>query len=161
MLLLFVPNCSLSQRSGAPSASGVYAPYQTGEDKLALHEKRYEDFQTVQRLKSYLAPIFYGNVDGWVPNGEWDTANESHRVQIPAVDANGDKGERRLYRGESGEDVASGRRMTRRATRNPIHIPPSSGPGVACVCSHVTTPSVRNRTTYRIHHQVQPTRTSS
>jgi len=61
--------------------SGV-CPYQPGEDELALHEKRYEDFQTVQRLKSYLARVFYGSADGWVPNGEWEAAKESHRVQF-------------------------------------------------------------------------------
>lgn len=47
-------------------------PYEMDEDEVSEHKKLFEDFETSQRLRSYLTRKFHGSSDGWVPSAEYD-----------------------------------------------------------------------------------------
>jgi hypothetical protein len=47
-------------------------PYQPTSDELAIHEKYYEDFESLLRLKAWLMQTLGATSDGWIPADEWD-----------------------------------------------------------------------------------------
>ncbi|KAM3452511.1 hypothetical protein MY3296_004535 [Beauveria thailandica] len=47
---------------------------------LKEHAQNYEDFETVQRLKSWLKSALHTDSDGWVSNAQWDAARDAHRA---------------------------------------------------------------------------------
>jgi len=55
-------------------------PYSPCAEELAMQVKHYDDYETVQRLRAYLARAFYGSTDGWVPPGELKSAKETHET---------------------------------------------------------------------------------
>lgn len=55
-------------------------PYSPTQEELNQHARDYEDFETSQRLKSWLKASLNTNSDGWVPNEVWDAAKDAHRA---------------------------------------------------------------------------------
>ena len=55
-------------------------PYSPADEELKKHARDYEDFETIQRLKSWLKRSLHTNSDGWVPNDVWDAARDAHRA---------------------------------------------------------------------------------
>lgn len=54
-------------------------PYLPTEEELAEHKKQYEDFETTQKLKSWLMRVLDTNSDGWVPADAWEWSKTAHR----------------------------------------------------------------------------------
>ena len=54
-------------------------PYQPSPKQLEDHRKRYEDFESAQKLKLWLTGMLQSSSDGWVPNDVWDTAREANK----------------------------------------------------------------------------------
>lgn len=55
---------------GLPGTS----PYQPSDEVIAAHRKDWEDYETVQRLRSFMFKMVGSNSDGWVPNEHWEDA---------------------------------------------------------------------------------------
>ncbi|KAM0742212.1 hypothetical protein ACQRIT_002389 [Beauveria bassiana] len=55
-------------------------PFSPTEEELKEHAQNYEDFETVQRLKSWLKSALYTDSDGWVSNAQWEAAKDAHRA---------------------------------------------------------------------------------
>ncbi|KAM3452453.1 hypothetical protein MY3296_004477 [Beauveria thailandica] len=55
-------------------------PFSPTEQDLKEHAQNYEDFETVQRLKSWLKSALHTDSDGWVSNAQWDAARDAHRA---------------------------------------------------------------------------------
>lgn len=68
----------LSQRWSELGLPGC-CPYQPTEEEVAEHNKRYEDFETVQKLKLVLMRALDSNSDGWVPAESWEASKAAHR----------------------------------------------------------------------------------
>jgi hypothetical protein len=45
--------------------------YQPTPEELCEHEKKFEDFETVQQLRLFLKRALDAESDGWVPADEW------------------------------------------------------------------------------------------
>lgn len=54
-------------------------PYSPSQQELTEHAQQYEDFETLQKLKTWLKISLQTTSDGWVPNEVWDTAREVNR----------------------------------------------------------------------------------
>lgn len=54
-------------------------PYLPTEKQLAEHEKLYEDFERIQKLKVWLKRVLDTDSDGWVPTGTWEWSKAVHR----------------------------------------------------------------------------------
>lgn len=54
-------------------------PYLPGGEELAEHEKQYEDFEAVQKLKLWLMRVLDTNSDGWVPTEAWEWSKKVNR----------------------------------------------------------------------------------
>lgn len=69
-------------------------PYQAREDEEEMQEQHFDDFKSVQRLKSFLARAFHGNTDGWVPTSEYDEArqkvDELYKSWLTSATSDGD-----------------------------------------------------------------------
>lgn len=68
----------LSQKWTELGLSGS-CPYLPSKEELAEHEKQYEDFETVQRLKLWLIRVLDTNSDGWVPTDAWEWSKAAHK----------------------------------------------------------------------------------
>ncbi|KAM3477158.1 hypothetical protein MY5147_002867 [Beauveria neobassiana] len=55
-------------------------PFSPTEEELKEHAQNYEDFETVQRLRSWLKSALYTDSDGWASNTQWDAAKDAHRA---------------------------------------------------------------------------------
>ncbi|KAM5451540.1 hypothetical protein MaudCBS49596_003812 [Microsporum audouinii] len=55
-------------------------PYVPSEEELRKHAVQYEDFETMQRLKTWLKQSLHAGSDGWVPIEIWDAAQEANRA---------------------------------------------------------------------------------
>ncbi|KAI9746756.1 MAG: hypothetical protein M1818_000471 [Claussenomyces sp. TS43310] len=55
-------------------------PYQPGAEELAEHQKQYEDFETVQRLKLWLMSMLNTTSDGRIPTEAWEAAREANKA---------------------------------------------------------------------------------
>ncbi|EZF76977.1 hypothetical protein H105_01799 [Trichophyton soudanense CBS 452.61] len=67
---------SLWSELGLPGS----CPYDPDEEELHRHAKQYEDFETRQKLKTWLTMQMNSGSDGWVPNEIWDAAQEANRA---------------------------------------------------------------------------------
>lgn len=88
--------CFTSWRDGAPAIRqelidlralwpklklpGTECPYSPTEQEIAEHARQFEDFETMQKLKTWLKISMQTTSDGWVPNEVWDTAQEANRA---------------------------------------------------------------------------------
>ncbi|KAL4804384.1 kinase-like domain-containing protein [Aspergillus unguis] len=55
-------------------------PFSPTEEELKQHARDYEDFETVQGLKSCLRDSLNTGSDGWVPSDVWDVVRDAHRM---------------------------------------------------------------------------------
>ncbi|WEW59407.1 hypothetical protein PRK78_004879 [Emydomyces testavorans] len=55
-------------------------PYSPSKEELATHTQQFEDFETMQKLKTWLKIQMQTTSDGWVPNEVWDAAKEANRA---------------------------------------------------------------------------------
>jgi len=55
-------------------------PYSPSEREISEHNRQYEDFEAVQKLKMWLKQSLNTNSDGWVPNEVWDAAKDAHKA---------------------------------------------------------------------------------
>lgn len=53
-------------------------PYSPTEEELRDHSRQYEDFETTQKLKTWLKTSLQTTSDGWFPNEAWEAAKEAH-----------------------------------------------------------------------------------
>ncbi|GBF62305.1 altered inheritance of mitochondria protein 9 [Trichophyton mentagrophytes] len=67
---------SLWSELGLPGS----CPFDPDEEELHRHAKQYEDFETRQKLKTWLTMQLNSGSDGWVPNEIWDAAQEANRA---------------------------------------------------------------------------------
>lgn len=58
---------------------GSECPYSPTEQELEEHARQFEDFETMQKLKTWLKISMQTTSDGWVSNEVWDTAQEANR----------------------------------------------------------------------------------
>ncbi|KAL4921179.1 hypothetical protein BDW62DRAFT_220049 [Aspergillus aurantiobrunneus] len=59
---------------------GSECPYSPSEQELADHARQFEDFETTQKLKTWLKISMQTTSDGWVPNEVWKVAQEAKRA---------------------------------------------------------------------------------
>lgn len=69
---------NLSQRWQDLGLPGT-CPYQPSEEEITEHRNDWEDYETVQRLRSFMFKIIGSNSDGWVPNEQWEDAQYACR----------------------------------------------------------------------------------
>ena len=55
-------------------------PFSMTEEELEKHAKEYEDFESIQNLKSFLKNTLHTSSDGWVPIDAWDSTRDAHRA---------------------------------------------------------------------------------
>ncbi|PGH01066.1 hypothetical protein AJ79_08036 [Helicocarpus griseus UAMH5409] len=55
-------------------------PYVPTDEELREHAVQYEDFETMQQLKTWLKISFQTTSDGWIPNELWDAAKEANKA---------------------------------------------------------------------------------
>lgn len=68
----------LARKWNALSLPGS-CPYQPTQDELAVHEKNYEDFESVLSLKAWLMQALGTTSDGWVPADDWELILPAYR----------------------------------------------------------------------------------
>lgn len=54
-------------------------PYLPTDEELVEHKKQYEDFETVQKLKTWLIHALDTNSDGWIPTDAWERSKVAHK----------------------------------------------------------------------------------
>jgi hypothetical protein len=69
----------LSQRWNELSLPGS-CPYQPSSEELTRHTKEWDDFETFQCLKLFLACSLNSSTDGWVPPEAWEAAKDANQA---------------------------------------------------------------------------------
>ncbi|KAF2664385.1 kinase subdomain-containing protein [Microthyrium microscopicum] len=54
-------------------------PYQPSQEEISTHNKEWEDYKTVHKLRSFMFKLVGSNSDGWVPNEHWEEAQNACR----------------------------------------------------------------------------------